>query len=289
MVERLPFMSVEVAEYQILTKGLSLSHKGLISELLTAMWNEGGYLPLDTVELSKLLGVERRRLEQTLPKLIGRFTLNGDYFTVDFLLKARQRAEKSRQKNSENGRRGGLISAEKRRKQRVSEVNPPSGASSNHNQSHIHNSSLLKEERNGFDQDLLRFCEAFQVANADRQAIPEEIIDAWQSAIKRADPELIIAQAKLYSQTKKAKDSVYCIGAKNWLLKSKWDIDYQRIIKLEQSHAAKQSLSNGTRGGSLDAIIHDTLDRHVGPDSGTSTPRSENDNDPGIIDHDPDE
>lgn len=202
-----PWMKFYVKDYMmdIDVKALTYEEKGLYTDMLFLMWDNGGVLPGDMTELSKILGISCKKFTkkfQKISKFFQKVETDGKVFlTQKRLNKEWNKAEQISDKRSQAGQKGGIASQSQR------QANAKAKAQANDKQmlkqkgvytesesdtdteKDLKESSSVEAEKNGTRSSKGKAAKQ-QSQEFDYQVSLEQVIDTWNKRM----PEYGLAQ-----------------------------------------------------------------------------------------------
>lgn len=109
-------------------KALSIAHRGLYREMLTAAWLLGAKLPKDHADIRRLVGVELKEWNALWPKVSPYWRVDGDFLVNDTQLEIYAEAQRRAEAASSRGKAGADAKWKRQRSQGNAEADAQGNA-----------------------------------------------------------------------------------------------------------------------------------------------------------------
>lgn len=204
-------MPLWVADFVGDTMDLDAKEIGAYMLILMTMWGRDGYLPNDDKKLQRVARCGRD-WPRVWASIRHYFTVEGDRITQSRLLKEAQKVASKRIVNSQHGSLGGRANALKKREQALANAKANAVATI---------TIPIKKRDTDKSVSITREFEAFW------EVVPKRVAKgaarkAFAAAVKRADPQTIIAGMVRYAESRRGQDATYTVHPATWLNADRW-------------------------------------------------------------------
>ena len=231
----LPFFNLYVTDYEGDTAHLTIEEDGAYMRLLRLCWRTPGCsIPSDPKWIIRQMRCDQETFERAVkPVLDEFFKRNKSRYWSPRLLAEYQRANESRERRVEAGKKGGQARAKNVEGQRGLSLSDAAKSletnttdskqcSSNQNQNHNH---IVKRVTKVTPKDDLfgKFWDLYPRKIGKGQALR-----AWSAAVKKVDPAVIVEGLQLHLEDLSSKDREFTPHPATWLNGERWADELER-------------------------------------------------------------